>query len=132
MDKIRTTVYLDETAALTVKRQRINLSQFVNDQIYKIYGEQHSLTMIRKKIKQLDQERENLERIAEELKEEHTALREFALRCCEKMEEAPEIFKNPGVCVNIYELVIKDNPILASLPKETIIKQIEHERSKRT
>lgn len=132
MDKIRTTVYLDESAANTIKRQKINLSKFVNDQIYSTFGEQHSLTVIRRRIKQLDKERTAMEVMAKDLKHEHDALNEFAARCCDKMHEMPETFKSPSVCMVIWELVIKDNQILCTIPKETIKKAIEHEWSKRT
>ena len=130
MNKVRTTVYLDESASNAIKKERINLSKFVNDQIYTTFGEQHSLVIIRKKIKALDQERTGLEKMAESLKHEHTALRDFAVRCVGKMQEMPETFKNPRACMSIWELVIKENPILCTIPAESILKAIEHEWDK--
>ena len=130
MDKVRTTIYLEESASNTAKRHRLNLSKFVNDQIYAVYGEQHSLIVIRKKLKKIDQERSVLEKMAGDLKHEHKALRDFAIRCVDKMHTMPETFKNPRACVNIWDLVIKDDPVLCTIPTETIIKTIEHELNK--
>lgn len=127
----RTTVYLSDGVRATIKRERLNLSRFVEESIISRYEVMPSKEDLEAKIKEIEGELSNLREEVKNIEQRDHSTERFINMIMMKIENHPELYnpkaplkRNVEKALGIYSIVMNDYPEVVAMPKQRLVSLI--------
>ena len=126
----RTTVYLSRTAKRMIKKNIKNFSQWVEEKIITEFGSEMSASALTEAIMEHERELAQLREMRSAMEGEEAKVNSFVENMASAIKDTSRNIKNAQSALNVFGLVIRDDPILSGISKEELVNRINSKLSK--